>query len=131
MLLSELLSLFKIYLPITDDTILDNDYIVSKQGNNISIIYRTSLEVCGFTAIDIPIHTCPQHNEITLSFIKTKEKNMITQLNWYNSLKPILTKTVKEHSSIIELPISLLQLKLICEHYKTYKIEGLFLKRVK
>ena len=132
MMLSSILRELSINISTLKDVdVIDGEFvwttqiIWSTQGQqSVSIIYRTLTEVCGFTAIDIPIHTCIEHRDLTLAHVKAREQTLLVQLDWYNKLKPVLTNAVKKSVPIDQLPVSIDQLIMICEHYKQYRING-------
>ena len=128
MLLSELLhslNVNHIQLPNKDNKNVDaGDYLLLDYGTHTSIVFKTESEVCGCSAIKLTLPGCPQHHEIDMVFIKTKENTLLTQLDWYNKLKPILTAATKNHTSVSELSLSLDQINLICSYYKGYQLNS-------
>ena len=126
MKLSELLKQLHIYLPLKskeDVELTDEAHVFCRVGKEITLIFKTPSEFSGVSAIVVPIHTALfLEDSKTIGFYKIKEQTMMDQLEWYNKCKPELTKCVKDKTSIDTLSISLIQLKLICEHYKSYNI---------
>lgn len=112
--------------------LVDSTYAFLKTGNTVSLVFKTSTEFSGMSAIVIPPITCPFDTErCTPQFYKTKENSLMAQLDWYNKLKPILTACVKNRTTVDTLPISDSQLELICSYYKSYRISGSFLIKTK
>ena len=112
--------------------LIDSDYVFLKTGNVISLVFKTATEFSGMSAVVISPITCPFDTErYTVAFFKAKENSLMAQLDWYNKLKPILTACVKNKTAVNTLPISYVQLELICTYYKSYRISGSFLIKTK